>query len=265
MEHSATHDKAMSAVPIGPDAGSVGVVDFAPRFATMVSQLADATADDAEVDDVLQSLVEDCVELPDIHAAVVTLHRDDGLHAEASSRGAQRAAEAVEINRDGPGLLAYRIGEPVTVDRLEDGRPCWPAFTDAVLKQGYRSARAIPMSASCSCIGALNLFSYEPGHADEVTRLAQTLAEIVTNGILQQQRLDEALTVSRQLQRALDSRVVIEQAKGILAERFHMSPDECFEWLRRFCRDRNRRVHDVATAIVNGERTDEYVPTSMLE
>jgi hypothetical protein len=129
----------------------------------------------------------------------------------------------------------------------------WPQFAEAARAHGFVSVHALPLRLRETVIGALNLFcsGLEPLREDDV-RIGQALADVATIGILAQRGLEQADLIATQLQNALNSRITIEQAKGVLAERLSISVDEAFVVLRRHARDHNLRMSDLARAVANG-------------
>src|SRR6202011_1806405 len=136
-------------------------------------------------------------------------------------------------------------------------------FTVEAVAAGFRSAHSLPLRFRAEVIGALNLFRTQPGVLDERDLAgAQAMADIATISILQERALREARVLADQLQRALNSRVVIEQAKGVLAERTQVNLDDAFKMLRTYARNHNRRLHDVATAVISSLITIEELDPS---
>jgi transcriptional regulator with GAF, ATPase, and Fis domain len=147
----------------------------------------------------------------------------------------------------GPCLDAFRSGDPVVNADLHANQERWPRFAEAAQATGFVSVHALPLRLRATVIGALNLFCSTPGtlsHAD--VRAGQALADVATIGILAQRSLHQAELLATQLQQALNSRVIIEQAKGVLAERRGITLDEAFEALRAHARNNNLRLSDLA-------------------
>ena len=221
---------------------------------TMV-ELADNLVDDFDIVDLLTTLSDRCVEVLDIAAAGIMLAAPGGeLQAMTSSSEAMRVVELFELqSQEGPCLDCYRSGEAVVNQDLTamDGR--WPRFASVAVNAGFRSADAIPMRLRGQVIGALNLFRSETGSltADDVT-VAQALADIATIAILQRHRAVEVQVINEQLTYALSSRIVIEQAKGMIAERNGLSVEDAFTRLRRHARNNNLRLADLARDVVAG-------------
>ncbi len=221
---------------------------------TMV-ELADTLVEDFDVVDLLTTLADRCVDVLDITAAGIMLVAPDGvLRVVTSSSEAMRVVELFELqSAEGPCLDCYRTGRPVVNHDLNtvDGR--WPRFAVVATAAGFRGADAIPMRLRGNIIGALNLFRSDPGslNDDDVT-VAQALADIATIAILQNRSALEAHVVNDQLNHALTSRVVIEQAKGMIAQREHLTVDQAFARLRKHARNHNQRLTDLAAHIVDG-------------
>ncbi|MHB8669452.1 MAG: GAF and ANTAR domain-containing protein [Acidimicrobiales bacterium] len=217
-------------------------------------ELTDTLVADFDVVEFLTLLSHRCVELFSIDAAGIVLTDHGGnLRLTAASNDATNVLELFEIqNEEGPCLDCYRTGGPVVNQDLADnGR--WPRFSRAALDGGFRSVHALPMRLRDATIGSLNLFATSPGPLPEGDLIvSQAFADVATISILQYWALGEARMVTEQLGRALQSRVVIEQAKGVLAERLGLEMAGAFEQLRRYARNRNLHLNEVARAVVNG-------------
>ena len=223
-------------------------------------QLADSLVDDFDVVDLLTLLTDRCVEVVGIAAAGLMLVAPEGdLRVMAHSSEAVRLLELFELQaQEGPCLDCYLTGTALLNQDLDGDH--WPRFSPAAREAGFRWAHAFPMRLRGTVIGALNLFGTDQGLLDEADVLAaQALGDIATIAILQNRAILEAQVVSEQLQHALDTRVVIEQAKGMLAERLGDSMDEAFTRLRRYSRHHNRRLAELAREVIEGE-----LPTSAL-
>lgn len=225
------------------------------RLAQALVELADNLVDDFDIVDLLTTLSDRCVEVLDIAAAGIMLAGADGeLRVITSSSEAMRVVELFELqSHQGPCLDCYVSGTTVTSDDLAAANERWPVFAPVALDAGFRSADAVPMRLRAQVIGALNLFRSEPGGLDDSDAIvAQALADVATIALLQHRTAVEADVINEQLTRALDSRIVIEQAKGILAERHRVEMEHAFAVLRRHARDHNLRLSDVAAAVVDG-------------
>jgi ANTAR domain/GAF domain len=225
------------------------------RLAETFVELADTLVDDFDVIDFLHVLAVRCVELLDVAAAGIMLADQDGsLRPVAASDERSRLLELFEVQNDeGPCRDCYQVGAAVVNVDLDSARERWPRFTSRAIAAGFRSANALPMRLRSQVIGSLNLFHTAPGGlgGDEF-RLAQALADAATIGVLQQRSIRRGEVVTGQLQAALTSRIVIEQAKGVLAERLHIGTDDAFGVLRSAARSRNRLLSDLARDIADG-------------
>ncbi|SBT51403.1 GAF and ANTAR domain-containing protein [Micromonospora auratinigra] len=218
-------------------------------------EMADTLVDDFDVIEFLHVLADRCVHLLGVSAAGLLLtDQQDSLQVMAASSERTRLLELFQLQTDeGPCLDCFRTGRPVSVVDLRTAAHRWPRFTAAAAEVGFVAVHALPMRLRSTVIGALNLFDVRPGGLDEgKARIGQALADVATIGLLQQRAIHHGDTLTEQLQAALHSRVLIEQAKGVLAERHQMDVGEAFALLRSGARRSNRRLSDLAQAIVNG-------------
>ncbi|WP_239554125.1 GAF and ANTAR domain-containing protein [Tenggerimyces flavus] len=218
-------------------------------------ELADTLIDDFDVIDFLYGLTQRTVQLLGVTAAGVMLADQRGhLRPAAASTEEARLLELFEIQTDtGPCMDSYRSKSPVVNVDLRAAESRWPHFAAAAGAAGFSSAHALPLRLRDDTIGALNLFSAENTRLTEQDqRVGQALADTATIGILQHRGLRHAEILTDQLQAALNSRVVIEQAKGILAERGAIGVDEAFDTMRRHARRTHQRLSDLARAVTAG-------------
>lgn len=227
------------------------------QLADVFVEMADTLVDDFDVIDFLHVLTERCVQVLGVSAAGLLLtDQQDRLQVVAASSERTRLLELFQLQTDqGPCLDCFRTGEPVSVADLPSaGR--WPRFTAAAAEVGFASVHALPMRLRSQVIGALNFFDVTPGPVDGAKlRIGQALADVATIGLLQQRAIHRRDVLTEQLQSALNSRVLIEQAKGILAERLHLDMSESFAVLRSRARNGNRRLSELAQAVVDGSET----------
>ena len=241
-----------------PESGGTSGMSAESRehaIADVFVRLADTMVDDYDVVDLLDQLVAACVRVLGVTAAGLLLDDQKGnLALVASSSDESRLLELFQLqNNQGPCLDCVRTGTAVTSRDLEADKDRWPLFVPAARLAGFRSLAAVPLRLRDQIIGGLNLFNADPGEVPPADRrLAQALADVATIGILQQRSLHRSHVLSEQLQSALTSRVAIEQAKGILAERNNLTMDVAFDALRRYSRNHNRKLTDVATEVVTG-------------
>ena len=218
-------------------------------------ELADTLVENFDVIELLTLLTDRCVEVLDVAAAGVMIVAPDGsLRVMASSSEAMRMLELFELqSEEGPCLDCFRTGEPVISQDLQAVGGRWPRFAIEALDAGFHSVHAIPMRLRGMTIGALNLFHVDDGRIRQFdVDVAQALADIATIAVLQHSAALEGQVVNAQLQHALTSRVVIEQAKGVISERLDLDMEQSFATLRNHARRNNLRLVDLATAVIDG-------------
>ena len=223
-------------------------------------ELADTLVDDFDVVELLTLLAHRCVEMLDVAAAGLMLVAPEGdLRVVASSSEEMRLVELFELqSQEGPCPDCFRTGEPALHEDLAGEESRWAHFGPVALEAGFRSVQALPMRLRGVTIGALNLFRTEKGCLEEADVVAaQALADVATIAILQHRAAIQADLVVDQLNHALNSRVVIEQAKGVFAERAGLGMEGAFAWLRNHARSNNLRLVDVAQSIIDGELVPE--------
>jgi transcriptional regulator with GAF, ATPase, and Fis domain len=221
--------------------------------------LADTLVDDYDLIEFMQTLAERSVALLDVEAAGIMLADGDGNLAHiACSSEQMRLVELLELQvQEGPCFDAYRRQEAVRSGTLEDVARRWSTFAPHAREGHYVAVSAVPLRLRGQAVGALNLFSESPGALDDGDlAVVQAMADIATIGILQQRLIRDQGVLTTQLQTALESRIVVEQAKGIVAERDRIHVDEAFVQIRKFARDTNTLLADVARAIVVGALQD---------
>ncbi|MFZ0625485.1 MAG: GAF and ANTAR domain-containing protein [Acidimicrobiia bacterium] len=228
-----------------------------PLFEKLAS-LAETFVSGFDVTDLFQRLVDSCLELADADEAGLLLVDIEGRLGIAATTGSSvLLVELLQLQaKEGPCLDAFRTGKPVRTGPL-DGEPAqgaWPVFAKQATAAGFDSVVAVPMRLRSEVIGTLNLFRSSPGDAtDRDVMAAQTLADLATIAILQDRVVDDAREIIDQLQSALDTRVLIEQAKGIISERTKLDVTAAFDRIRAHARSTNRRISDVAAEIVSGD------------
>ena len=214
--------------------------------------LADTMIRDFDVVEFLSLLADRTVEIFTADASGIVLADGQGrLELVASSSHQMELLELLELQDDeGPCPEAFVSGASVECLDLADAVDRWPSFAPAAVAQGFRSVHALPLRLRDEVIGALNLMSADVGSlSPEDLAAAQALADVAAIGLLQQRAARESALIVDQLQHALTSRIVIEQAKGVIAETLDLGMDEAFERLRGYARDRNAQLSDVAAAI----------------
>lgn len=221
------------------------------RLTEVFVELADTLIADFDLVDFYGTLAHACVELLDVDAAGLMLADEHGvLHVMASSDEQAELLELFELQQNfGPCPECFRTGHPVVNVPLAT----WPEFATAAAAGGYATAHAVPLRLRGQVIGALNLFRTSTTPlTDEDAALAQALSDIATIGLLHERAFREHQELAEQLQHALDSRVLIEQAKGMLAERAGLSLAEAFATMRSYARCTGRGLSTVAHGVLDG-------------
>jgi GAF domain-containing protein len=227
-------------------------------LARTLVELADTLVDDFDVVDLLTRLADHCTEILDVEAAGIMLVAPDGhLRSMASSSDTMRMLELFELQaHEGPCVDSHRTGLPVVNQDLASADDRWPHFAVEALAAGFHSVHALPMRLRGSVIGALNLFRSGSGEMTPVDiEIAQAFADVATIAILQHRAKLEAQTINGQLTHALNSRVVIEQAKGMVAERLDLDMEQSFNVLRNHARNHNVRLAELAESVISGSTT----------
>jgi len=225
-------------------------------------QLAGSLVEGFDVIDLLTVLVDRGVEL--LHAAAAGIVLADGagaLHVMAASSEEVRLLEELQIRTDeGPCLESFSTGAIVSDGDLQVAQLRWPRFAPEAVGRDFLAVSAIPLRLRSRVLGVMSLFHAAPGLLPQAdVRLAHAMADVATVAIVQDQAIRAAEARSDQLQHALDGRVAIEQAKGMLSERAHVGLDEAFGRLRSYARSNNRRLTAVAAEIVRGALPIEAV------
>lgn len=224
------------------------------RITKTYIELADTLVVGFDIVDFLHTLTERCVELLDVDAAGILLADLRGtLNLMAASTEQARLLELFQLqNEEGPCLDCYRSGQTVDcVDLTSEGWR-WPRFAAAARERGFAGVYAVPMRLRDQTVGAMNLFRHQPKPIPtEVVAVAQSFADVATVSILQVRALQHREHLVEQLQTALNSRIVIEQAKGILSARRQTGIAEAFTLMRAYARNHNQLLADVALAIIN--------------
>jgi GAF domain-containing protein len=225
------------------------------KLARTLVELADTLVADFDVVELLTLLTDRCVDVLDVDAAGLMLVSVEGdLRVMASSSEAARLLELFEVqSQEGPCLDCFRTGQPVLNQDLAATGGRWPRFSAEAFADGFRAVHAVPMRLRGNIIGALNLFHAEPTHLPGADiEAAQALADVATIAVLQHRAALEAQVLNEQLSQALNTRIVIEQAKGVVAERQRLDMEQAFAYLRTYARNHNRRLADVAREVIAG-------------
>jgi GAF domain-containing protein len=227
--------------------------------------LADSLVGPFDVVELLKDLTDECAQLLDVASAGLLLADTAGvLHVVAASSEQTRSLELFQLQRDeGPCLECYRTGVAVSIADLNEHAQRWPQFVPAARMRGFVSVHAVPMRIQDRVLGALGLFGNAVGSLNgEDLRLGQALAHVASVALITGNASADQAHVNQQLQIALDSRVYIEQAKGVIAEYLNVNMDEAFELLRRYSRDHNVKLTDVSQALATRTLSLELVAGS---
>jgi transcriptional regulator with GAF, ATPase, and Fis domain len=224
-------------------------------------RLADTLASDFDVVEFLHGLAEDSVEILRAEAAGVMLaDARGGLRLIASSEERMRLLELFELQgAQGPCLDAYSTGRAVQASAA-DSLARWPVFAPQASRAGFQMMCAVPLRVRTDVIGALNLFrDNDELFTDTEIEIAQAMAKMAAIGLIQDRAVRERNLLAAQLQSALNSRVIIEQAKGMIAEYLTTTADDAFTLLRNYARYHNRKLSEVASDVV-----DRRIPSAAL-
>ena len=215
--------------------------------------LADSLVVGFDVVELLQTLVDTCTDVLDVAAAGLMLADVDGnLGVVASTSEAGQLVNLIQLSSgSGPCVDSYQSGLVVSVPEISELSARWPQFSASARDQGFHAVHAVPLRLRGDVIGTLNLFSAQSGAlGDEDSSLAQGLADVATIAILQERALREHSVAREQLQGALISRVVIEQAKGVISQLRDVDMDEAFALLRQYARSNRLQIRDVSEQVV---------------
>ncbi len=223
--------------------------------------LTDTLVAEYDVVELLQSLVDNAAELFDATAAGILLvnqSQDLEVVVSTSERSALVGLLQLEAG-EGPCVEAFTTGSPVSVQDADEMRRRWPQFAAASQEAGYISVHSIPLRLRDTVLGSMNLFRETPGALNEDDAIAaRALTDVATISILQQRNVDHATLAQAQLQQALNSRVVIEQAKGFVSHTHHVDTETAFQLLRGYSRSHQIRLADLARSVV---RRETVIPT----
>jgi GAF domain-containing protein len=222
------------------------------RLAEVFVALAESLKPEHDVIDTMDIVVQAATQFTSaVDAGIVLADTDGVLHVLASTSERTSDVEEEQLGvQEGPCLEAFRTGDPVDLPDFAS-TSIWPVFTRTALERGFRSVHATPLRLGERTLGALNLFSEDPGAlGSQDVALVQAFTDVATLALVHSETLQQKDDLAAQLQHALDSRVLIEQAKGVIAERKNISIDRAFTLLRAHARQNRIRLHDVAQRIV---------------
>ena len=225
----------------------------AERLADVFVEVADTLVDDFDLIEFLQMLTSRTAELAGAAAAGLLLADQQGnLQFMAASEEDTKMLEQFQVqNHEGPYQDCFRTGRPVANADLGAAADRWPVFAPRAVEAGFGSVYAIPMRLRTETIGALNLFGDGAGGLQpDGMHIVQALADVATIGLLQERAVRRGEVLTEQLQSALNSRIIIEQAKGVIAQIYTVDIDQAFELLRGYSRRHHLRIGNVARALV---------------
>ena len=225
------------------------------RLNGLLRNFARTLVTDYSIEEMLDGLCREIVAILNCDGAGVMLEDEGGdLRFVAASDEVVRSIEALQIELgEGPCILAYRTGKVILADDLDVDQQ-FPMFARRAREAGMAAVQSFPLRADDQCVGALNMYAaHTAPFDDDDIEAATLLADVCTTYIVNSRTLADSYKLAGQLQKALDSRVVIEQAKGKLAEQLGVSVGDAFGVLRGHARNNGLKLHDVATAVVAGE------------
>lgn len=226
-----------------------------PTLMSAIMELTDTIVADFDVEHFAGRIAAHSADLPGVAAAGVMLADPRGaLGVSAASTPEARALSEYQLHRnEGPGIDAYRTGRYVRRPDLGGPDPRWPRFSASARAAGFAAVHALPLRLRAESVGAVNLFGPDTGDLPaQSVSAARAIADAAGIGLVHRRLYDHHEQVTDQLRHALDSRVVIEQAKGLLAERRNVPVTAAFDLLRAHARDHNTKIGDVAARVVDG-------------
>jgi transcriptional regulator with GAF, ATPase, and Fis domain len=223
------------------------------RLATIFVEVADTLGDGSDLIDFLQMVADRAAQLVDAAVGLLLADSRGELQFMAASEETVRLLELFQLeNREGPCLDAFRTAEPVAGVDLARPGGAWPGFCVEAASVGFASVHAFPLRHGTEVLGAMNVFGRATGGFGAAdAQILQSLADFATIAILKERAISRCGLLAEQLQAALSSRIVIEQAKGALAQVHDVSVDTAFNLIRSYARSRNRRLTEVAQAVVS--------------
>ena len=236
----------------------------AERLSDVFVEVADTLVDDFDIVDFLHNLTDQAATICDALAVGILLADQHGdLQFMAASTEEAKFLELFQLqNSEGPCLDCFRTSLPVINRDLATALELWPVFAPRAIAAGFGSVHAIPMRVRNEVIGTMNIFGTETGLLEDGdVRIVQALADVATIALLQERTIQRAETLTEQLQSALNSRIVIEQAKGALSRMRNVGVDEAFALMRTYARNNQLLLVDVGRAVINEPRSHPDLTT----
>lgn len=240
-------------------------MDRYDRLARAFVELADAFAPDVVTTDFAQQVVDHTVALLPVDAAgILIADGSDNFQLLQSARDGSDGAGLFDGRHlEGPHLDVFRGGDGVLIEDLTDNTQRWPDFAKEATACGYLSVQVLPVRRGGERIGSLSVLRRRTGRiAEPDAAVGQALADLAAIGIVSRRNALRSTVLTQQLQTALTSRTAIEQAKGMLAERGQITPDQAFDLLRRYARATNDRLADIAQSVIAGADTSAILHPS---
>jgi transcriptional regulator with GAF, ATPase, and Fis domain len=234
------------------------------QLARVFVELTDTLVEEFDVIDLLTIVTMRCVDVLGASAAGLLLATSDGrLQLAAASSDAVELVELIALQaQEGACYESFHSGSSVGVGDLQQEIRRWPAFAPAALAMQFRSVHSLPLRMRGAIIGVLGLFGTRPDAFDaDALVVAQALADVATISVLQHRAVIEQTTLAGQLKNALDTRVVIEQAKGVIAGQTGWPMERAFDALRRYARSTQKRLVDTAAEVIDGRVPVEKLTT----
>ncbi|MBG0829672.1 GAF and ANTAR domain-containing protein [Planomonospora sp. ID67723] len=226
------------------------------RLTRTLVELADTLSDDFDIVGYLDALARHGAGLPGVAACTVLLAGPDGLLSTVAASGEEaRLLGLAQVRHgEGPCLDSYRGRRPVSCPDPASAARRWPRFAPVAAAAGFAAVHTLPMRLRVEAVGAMSLFRVAPGMPDAQTaKSGQALADMAAIGILHQRAVRHQESVTGQLQLALNSRILIEQAKGLLAGRLNLAPEQAFVILRGYARAHNLKLTTASQALIGGK------------
>jgi GAF domain-containing protein len=232
----------------------VTTIVSAQRLARVFVEVADTLIDEFDLIEFLQLLASRTADLLDASPVGILLADQKGrLEFMAASDESVRSLELFQVqSQEGPCQDAFRTGEAVVNADLQQAAARWPRFAPVAARAGFRSVHAFPLRLRAERIGAMNVFSAHVGGRLDASdiQIVQALADVASIGLLQERAISRREQLTEQLQGALNSRIIIEQAKGAVSQHKGVSIDDAFTLIRSYARRSNMRLGEVAKAII---------------
>ena len=225
------------------------------QVARVFVELTDSLVEEFDVIELLTTVTLRCVDVAGAHAAGLLLaNADNALQLAAASSDEAQLVELIALqSQEGPCYETFETGEPVAASDLRQEVERWPEVASAAIAMRFNSAHAVPLRLRSSMVGVLGLFHGEiDGLSSDDVAIAQAFADVATICMLQHRTVEGHQTLATQLKNALDTRVVIEQAKGVIVGQTGWPMEEAFAALRRFARSSQRKLADVAADVIDG-------------